>query len=165
VPYDPEPPAGGDVVRALVDEAARRSSVLWLRYGDDERARPAWHVWRDGAVFVVAEAGTRVGGGEQWLPGLADARTATVICRAQDSRARLVTWQATVRPLQPRTAEWEAAAAALRSARLNASDLAGLIDRWATTAVIVRLDPTGEVLETAARSAAAARHGSEAGRS
>ena len=174
MPADEHPPSA-EVVRAVVDEAARRSSILWLRYGDEERARPAWHAWREGAVYVVADArreprgegatdGSRdVGGGEphdavgktrtsgtieQCLPGLGDATSATVICRAQDTRARLVTWRATVRQLTPRSPEWEAAAVALRAERLNAADAATLLDRWAEEAVIVRMDPTGEVLDT-----------------
>lgn len=173
MPADERAPRAG-IVRALVDEAVRRSSILWLRYGDEDRARPAWHIWREGAVYVVADAGatgpgpagdgqggasdgeredgvgnTRTGAtSEQLLPGLGDATSATVTCRAQESRARLVTWQATVRRLIPRSPEWEAAAVALRAERLNATDAATVIDRWAAEAVIVRMDPTGEVLES-----------------
>jgi hypothetical protein len=84
---------------------------------------------------------------EQHLPGLAEAETATVTCRAKDSRARLVTWQAHVGRITPRTAEWEAAAEALAGDRLNATDAARLLERWSASDTIVRLTPTGEVLE------------------
>ncbi|MEQ7008184.1 hypothetical protein ABN028_18600 [Actinopolymorpha sp. B17G11] len=142
-----------EVLRALVEESTRKSSVIWLRYGDEVRARPAWHVWHDGAAYVVTagpEADRqqgRLGEVEQHLPGLAEAETATVTCRAKDSRARLVTWRARVGHLTPRTPEWEGAAAALAGDRLNATDAAHLLERWSASDTILRLTPTGEVLE------------------
>jgi hypothetical protein len=146
-----------DVLRALVEESTRKSSVIWLRYGDLERARPAWHVWHEGAACVVVAGpdddhlSGRPGETEQHLPGLADADTAVVTCRAKDSRARLVTWRARVGHLTPRTPEWEATAAALAGDRLNATDAARLLERWSASDTILRLTPTGEILEEPGR--------------
>lgn len=152
---------------ALVEEACRRSSVLWLAYAGLDRPRPAWHVWSEGAAYVVADATPAAGQAEQpehpehpehpsarpeqALPGLAEVSEATVTCRSKDSGARLVTWRADVRRLRPGTQEWDDAVRLLRGDRLNATDAADLPARWARTAVIVRLAPSGEVLEEPGR--------------
>ncbi|GAA2755648.1 hypothetical protein [Actinopolymorpha rutila] len=155
---------------ALVEEACRRSSVLWLAYAGLDRPRPAWHVWSDGAAYVVADATEATGQTEtteqaepagtpehpaarpeQALPGLAEATEATVTCRSKDSGARLVTWRAGVHRLRPGTDEWDQAVRLLRGDRLNTTDAAELPARWARTAVIVRLTPSGEVLEEPGR--------------
>ncbi|MGE5719363.1 MAG: hypothetical protein ACM3XQ_05775, partial [Nocardioidaceae bacterium] len=58
---------------ALIAELGKKTGVCWLRYdserpgGTPQRARAAWHVWYDDALHLVA------GGGEQPLPGIADA--------------------------------------------------------------------------------------------
>ncbi|MET9022101.1 hypothetical protein ABZV93_19175 [Actinopolymorpha sp. NPDC004070] len=165
---------------ALVEEACRRSSVLWLAYAGLDRPRPAWHVWSDGAAYVVAEAtpaipptgptrqraettgrtpqpeppepaGQPAARPEQALPGLAEATEATVTCRSKDSGSRLVTWHADVHRLSPGTPEWDDAVRLLRGDRLNTTDTAELPARWARTTVIVRLAPSGEVLEEPGR--------------
>ncbi|WP_020580219.1 hypothetical protein [Actinopolymorpha alba] len=157
-----EPVPAPEVLAALVEEATRKSAVLWLDYDGLDRPRPAWHVWHDGAAYVVTErsenasddapagnahGGRTQGATEQRLPGLAAARTATVTCRSKETRARIVTWRAEVRALTPETPEWQDALKALRGERLNATDAERLPERWAATATIVRLIPTGEVLE------------------
>jgi len=156
---------GSDVGRALVEEAARRSSVLWVRPDGADRARPAWHVWHDGAAYLVvarqtearpaprvaAEAASEDGASEQLVPGLAQARAATVICRAKDSRARLVTWRASVTVVAPDTPEWQQAVEVLRGERLNATNATDLPTRWSTSADVIRLTPTGEILEEPGR--------------
>jgi hypothetical protein len=148
-----EHPPSPEVLRALIEESTRKSSVIWLHYGDQERPRPAWHVWLDGAAYlVIAGPDTdrqhgRPGETEQYLPGLAEAETVTVTCRAKDSRARLVTWRARVGHVTPRMPEWETVAAALAGDRLNATDTARLLERWSASDTILRLTPTGEVLE------------------
>jgi hypothetical protein len=132
-------------LRALAGEATRRSSVGWLRYGALDRDRPFWYVWHDGAAYLVAAAAPD--SPEQVVPGLTEVATAQVICRAKDSRARLVTWTAAVTVLPPGSPEWDAAVRLLRSDRLNAAHAAGLPEQWSASAAVVRLDPTGEVLE------------------
>lgn len=138
-----------DVLRALVEETTRKASVVWLRYGDLDRARAAWHVWDGDAAYVVASASDDPF--EQLLPGLADARTATVTCRSKDSRARLVTWRADTARIAPGDPEWDAATTALRAQRLNASHAEPRAERWAADAVVVQLRPTGEVVEEPGR--------------
>ncbi|HET6636726.1 MAG TPA: hypothetical protein VFH77_17045, partial [Streptomyces sp.] len=57
---------------ALVEEAAKKSALLWVR-GPDGPARALWHVWHDGAACVIGD-----GPGEQPLPGLTDGGPAEV---------------------------------------------------------------------------------------
>jgi hypothetical protein len=129
------------LLAALVDEAGRKSDLLWVRFDGLDRARAVWHAWQDGAAYVVA------GGGEQPVPGLAQAAEVVVTARAKDSQARLVTWRARAEQLAPGSPEWDAAIAALRSERLNATDVENLPARWASESTITKLVPTGEVLE------------------
>ena len=55
------------VAASLVGEASRKAGLVWLAYAGAASPRPAWHVWVEGAAYVVT------GGAEQDLPGLADA--------------------------------------------------------------------------------------------
>ncbi|HEY6737288.1 MAG TPA: hypothetical protein VI076_00415 [Actinopolymorphaceae bacterium] len=150
MPPQPSPDPGHDelspdLLQAIVEEACRKSSVLWLTYDGGERPRPAWHIWADGAaVVLVARAPESA---EQRLPGLTDAARATVTCRAKDGRARLIGWEARVEVVAPGTSAWDAAFAALRTERLNTTDLPTVGERWAASDDIVRLVPAGEVTE------------------
>jgi hypothetical protein len=142
-----ETPMRAELLMALIEEAGKKSSVLWLTYAGTDRARPAWHVWLDGAAYVVAAGADAEESPEQPLPGLAGVSSATVTMRAKDARSRLVSWEASVSRVPVDSDEWAAAAKALRGERLNAVDSATLPDQWAASAVIVRLRPTGEVPE------------------
>ncbi|MBB4700997.1 hypothetical protein BJ982_002541 [Sphaerisporangium siamense] len=120
---------------SLIEEAAKKSSVLWISLPAGDRL--AWHVWHDGALYVVT------GGGEQALPGLVDAARVTVTLRSKDNGARLVAFEARVRVVdQSSPSEGDAGAiAALAKERLNAPDAAGLASRWAAGSSVVRLAP------------------------
>jgi hypothetical protein len=120
---------------SLIEEGAKKSGVLWVSLPGGDRL--AWHVWHDGAVYVV------IGGEEQALPGLVDARAVTVTLRSKDNGARLITFEAEVRVVdQASLSEADAGAvAALAKERLNAVESAGLTARWASASSIVRLTP------------------------
>ncbi|MDQ1602276.1 MAG: hypothetical protein QOE01_121 [Actinomycetota bacterium] len=130
------------VGRALVEEAARKSSVLWLRPASSERAMPAWHVWRDGAAYLVG------GGLEQDVSFLSDGADVSVTLRSKDNGARLVTWVARVGEVEPGSAEWDAVVVDLHAKRLNPPDGERQPARWARESRVVRLTPTGELLES-----------------
>jgi hypothetical protein len=115
----------------LIEEGAKKSSVLWLALPSGRRL--AWHVWHDGAIYVVT------GDGEQSLPGLTDAAEIEVTLRSKDNRAELVRFPAVVEVVDQATAA--EAVAALAKERLNASDAGGLPARWAGHATVVRLTP------------------------
>ncbi|MCX4983278.1 hypothetical protein [Streptomyces sp. NBC_00572] len=125
---------------ALVEEATKKSGLVWVR--GTGPARALWHVWFDGAAFVVGD-----GPGEQPLPGLADGGTAEVTVRSKDKGGRLVAWTADVRELAPGTEEWDAAVAELKGKRLNAPDGEAMTGRWAGECRVLRLDPRSSTTE------------------
>lgn len=122
--------------RSLVEEAARKSGLVWVAT-EGRQPRPLWHVWHDGAAVVVGD------GGEQPLHGLVDGGIATVTVRSKDKGGRLVTWPARVVALTPGTEAWAAAVEPLRAGRLNAPDTATVDERWARESRVLRLEPAG----------------------
>ena len=139
----------------LIEEAAKKSGLLWVRAVALPRgvgpghAQPVWHVWQDGAVFVLT------GGIEQPVPGGLDALDLTdesvrafVTARGKDGNSRLVTFEVTVATVVPGSEEWDAVVPALVSGRLNLPDGAAAPQRWAGECTLWRLHPTGVVSET-----------------
>ncbi len=125
---------------ALVAEATAKSSVLWLSYDDMPQPRAVWHVWLDGAAYVVS------GGTEQPLPGIEFESAAMVTVRSKDNGTRLLTYPARLTHLRHGSSEWHAAAAALLAERLNGRRDGALL-LWGADSTITRIEPTGEVLE------------------
>jgi hypothetical protein len=132
-------------IAALVEEATKKSGMLWLALPGLPYPRPAWHIWHaiddQGAAYVVT------GGIEQPLPGLPGAERITVTVRSKDKGARLVSWVAVVEQVKPGSEEWDAVVPLLAKARLNAPDGEHQTERWAKEAFIIRLTPTGEAPE------------------
>lgn len=132
---------------ALIAELAKKTGVCWLRYDEPDapagapRRRAAWHVWHDDALHLVA------GGDEQPLPGVEEVDRVEVTMRSKENGGRLVTWVGQVSVLLPDDERWGPATTALVADRLNLDDLATAADDWAAHSVVVRVDPTGEVLE------------------
>ncbi|MFF8266248.1 hypothetical protein ACF059_02535 [Streptomyces sp. NPDC016562] len=119
---------------ALVEEATKKSGLIWVRGAGADRA--LWHAWVDGAAHVLGD-----GPGEQPFPGLADGAACEVTVRSKDKGGRLVAWTATVRELAPRGEEWAAAVAELKGKRLNAPDSEDMTERWARECRLLRLEP------------------------
>lgn len=140
VDVDPED-AAEPVLAALVEELMKKSGLCWVRPDGQDRDHPVWHVWQDGAAYVVS------GGSEQPLPGAGTATAATVISRTKDSRQRLLAWRAEVAAVSPDGPEWDGVVRALVGARLNLRDLDDAAGRWARESVVTRLAPTGEIVE------------------
>ncbi|MBT2398163.1 hypothetical protein [Streptomyces sp. ISL-100] len=120
--------------QALVEEATKKSGLIWVR--GTGPARSLWHVWHDGAAYVVGD-----GPGEQPFPGLADGGSAEVTVRSKDKGGRLVTWTATVTEHPAGTDAWDAAVAELKGKRLNAPDAEQMTERWARECRVLRLEP------------------------
>jgi hypothetical protein len=134
--------------RALIEESAKKSALVWVS-GSQGPARALWHVWHEGAVFLVG------GPGEQPVDdlGLADGGRATVTCRSKDKGGRLIVWPARVVELAADGADgsggeaWRAAVEELRGKRLNATDAETLPERWARDCRVLRLEPAGAALQ------------------
>jgi hypothetical protein len=127
--------------QALVEEATKKSGLIWVKGAGEPAARALWHVWHEGAACLVGD-----GPGEQPLPGLADGASAEVTVRSKDKGGRLVSWTARVVQLAPGTEAWEAAVAELKGKRLNAPDGEAMTGRWAAGCRVIRLEPTGGTL-------------------
>ncbi|MFD8673636.1 hypothetical protein ACFV1A_11200 [Streptomyces seoulensis] len=135
-----EPPAQALFDQALIEEATKKSGLIWVRGADAPAARPLWHVWHEGAALLVGD-----GPGEQPLPALTDGGAAEVAVRSKDKGGRLVTWRASVHRLDPASPEWQAAVAELKGKRLNAPGAEEIPARWARDCTVLRLVPTGQV--------------------
>lgn len=136
----PDTPAGPDQAmldRALLEEAAKKSGLLWVRAEGRTQSQALWHAWHDGAVVVVGD------GSEQPLHGLTAGQPAEVTVRSKDKWGRLTAWPATVTELAPGSDAWLGAAEELKGKRLNAPDTDTIGDRWARECRILRLEPTG----------------------
>jgi hypothetical protein len=121
--------------RALVEEATKKSALIWVR--GTGPARALWHIWHEGAALLVGD-----GPGEQPLPaGTDDGSAVEVTVRSKDKGGRLVAWTAAVAVLAPHSEEWEAAVAELKGKRLNAPDAEQMTERWARECRVVRLTP------------------------
>ena len=125
---------------ALVEEATRKSGLIWVGIAD-QPARAVWHVWNDGGAYLV------VGGGVQELPGIDAVSTVTVSVRSKDKGGRLVTWTARPRVVVPDGQEWTTVVAMLHAQRLNPPDGEQQPKRWRRSSVVYRLEPTGLVAE------------------
>lgn len=121
--------------RALVEEAAKKSGLLWVRPAGRPHARPLWHAWHDGAIVVVGD------GSEQPLHGLAADSSAVVTLRSKDKWGRLVGLTAAVTRLEPGTPAWDGAVEELKGKRLNAPDTDTIGERWARECHVLRLTP------------------------
>jgi hypothetical protein len=128
--------------QALVEEAVKKSGLLWVRAAGGRAPQALWHVWVDGAVCVVGG-----GPGEQPLGGLTDGGTADVTVRSKDKWGRLVAFPTTVRELAPGGEPWTAAVAELKGKRLNAPDAETMTERWARECQVLRLEPAGPSAE------------------
>ncbi|MGW6919171.1 hypothetical protein ACWGB8_35955 [Kitasatospora sp. NPDC054939] len=127
--------------RALLEEAAKKSGLLWVRADGQESGRALWHAWHDGAVVVVGD------GIEQPLHGLAAGAGAEVTVRSKDKGGRLTGWRARVTAPAPGSEAWLGAVEELKGKRLNAPDTDTIADRWARECRVLRLEPVGPLTE------------------
>ncbi|MBI1759492.1 MAG: hypothetical protein HYR62_09755 [Actinobacteria bacterium] len=135
---------------ALLAGATRKAGVVWLGVPGQPRPVLVWPLWQEepavdgvpgGVLYVVA------GPGEQPAPGLAGASQCAVTVRSA-AGGRVLTWRAEVTRVTPGGAEWDAVVPTLLSKRLNLPDAAGAGQRWAAECAVLRLAPTGELVES-----------------
>lgn len=131
-----------DVTRALVEETCKKSALLWLRTLPDGRAVPLWHVFVDGAVHLVGD------GAEQQLPTSAEGEEVEVTVRSKDTGGRLLCFRATTSRISPHDPAWSVVVPELHAKRLNPPDGEQQPQRWARESTVLRLDPTGRLVES-----------------
>lgn len=121
--------------------------MLWLRPEGEARAVAAWHVWSDGAAYVVS------GGLEQDLSLVTAAGTDRVVVtvRSKDTGGRLVTWVGRTSRVGPDDDAWDPVVEQLHAKRLNSPDGEQQPTRWARESVVTRIEPTGELVEAPGR--------------
>jgi len=129
-------------IPALIEEATKKSDLVWIATSKGSPITAAWHVWHEGAVYVLT------GPDEQPLPAdLGVYPTCEVIVRSAQSWSRIVTWEAMVWRVTPGLEEWQAVVPVLLAKRLNLRDSADAGQRWAAQCSIFRLVPTGGLFE------------------
>jgi hypothetical protein len=129
------------LARALVDEACRKSALVWLRPAGSDRAQAVWHGYVDGAVHVVS------GGLEQDAPELVDGTEVDVTVRSKDTGGRVLTFRGTVSTVRPDDPAWDAVVTELHAKRLNPPDGEEQPARWARESRVVRIEPVGRLVE------------------
>ncbi|WP_329567337.1 hypothetical protein [Kitasatospora sp. NBC_01266] len=131
--------AGDFLDRALLEEAVKKSGLLWVRAEGSAECRPVWHTWYDGAVVLVGD------GGEQPLHGLTTGAGAEVTVRSKDKGGRLVSFPVRVVAVEPGSEAWQGAVDELKGKRLNAPDTDTITERWARECRVLRLEPRGQL--------------------
>ena len=134
----------------LIEDAVKKSGLVWIKAASTARAsQPVWHVWHEGALYVLT------GGIEQPAPGGLDglapddgAARALVTVRGKDTNGRLATFETTVTRITVDSEEWSVVVPALQAKRLNLPDGAAAPERWARECTLWQLRPTGTVTET-----------------
>ena len=111
-----------------VADATRRAGLVWVEVNG--RAHPVWHVWHDGAMYVVS------GGIEQPLPEVERAVVAVPVGREIGVR-----WEAEVTRVLPGTPLWAEVVPLLHAARLNPPDGQDQPERWARESIVQRFAP------------------------
>ena len=119
---------------ALVPAVMKKAGLVWIEL-DGKPPVAAWHVWHEGACYVLH------GSGEQRVPGLGDSTECRVIVRAAATRQRTAAWDAAVSRVAPDGEEWAEIAPLLLAKRLNLRDHDDAVARWEAECTLSRLDP------------------------
>ncbi|MGI8406990.1 MAG: hypothetical protein ACR2L3_00555 [Actinomycetota bacterium] len=107
--------AAGEELDKAVQEAIKKSTILWLRWDDaagTSRTMPVWFVTDQGKIYVLS------GEREQTIPGARDLRNVDVIMRWKGKNAQVADLAATVRVVPPGP-EWDTLAEKIADKRLN----------------------------------------------
>jgi hypothetical protein len=137
---DEDPPWSTGSDTAVLDEALKKSTVVWVEVpgegGTGERAVPVWYGTLDGRVYVL------VGGSEQHVPGLAEATRAVLIARSKEQQSLVAEVEATVRVVPPEDPLFARVVPVLLPRRLNLRDGEAAADRWRKECTLVELTPS-----------------------
>ncbi|MGH2750822.1 MAG: hypothetical protein ACRDK3_08130 [Actinomycetota bacterium] len=127
----------GTTTSAAVQEALKKSTILWLRWRHEGRTlqMPVWFLFDNKTSKLYVLSGER----EQTLPGASTMREADVILRSKGKDIRIAEITANVRVIPPGE-EWDTVAQKVAEKRLNVPGLPeDLADRWRDTCDVLEL--------------------------
>ena len=96
---------------------------------------PVWYGLVDGRVYVVT------GGGEQQVPGLAEADRVVLVARSKDQQGKVAEVEARTRVVEGKDPLYAKVAPVLIPRRLNLRDGEAAADRWRKESTLVELTP------------------------
>ena len=125
----------GSSSAAPVQEALKKSTIIWLRWEADgeQHTMPVWYVNDKGRIYVLS------GERQQTIPGAAELTECDVILRWKGKNARIAEIPAGVRVIEPGP-EWDQVAEKIAEKRLNIPGLPEeTAQRWRRECVILEL--------------------------
>lgn len=128
----------GTTASAAVQEALKKSTILWLRWIHEGQTlqMPVWFIYDNKTSKIYVLSGER----EQTLPGASQMREADVILRSKGKNYRIAELSANVRPIPPGE-EWDTVAEKVAEKRLNVPGLPeDLADRWRDTCDLLEVN-------------------------
>ena len=137
---DEDPPWSSGPDTAVLDEALKKSTVVWVDVlgegGTHGRAVPVWYGLLDGRVYVL------VGGSEQRVPGLAEASRVVLSARSKEQQSLVAEVEASARVVPGSDPLFDKVVPVLLPRRLNLRDGDHAADRWRKESTLVELTPS-----------------------
>ncbi|HVD13019.1 MAG TPA: hypothetical protein VNK73_01055 [Actinomycetota bacterium] len=138
---DEDPPGGPASETAVLDEALKKSTIVWIDVpgpgGTNGRPVPAWYGTLDGRVYVLT------GGSEQRIPGLAEADRVELVARSKELQSLVARVTADARVVPESDPLFARVTPVLLPRRLNLRDGEQAAERWRQECTLVELTPTG----------------------
>jgi hypothetical protein len=137
---DEDPPYATGSDAAVLDEALKKSTVVWIEVpgegGTGGRAVPAWYGLLDGRVYVLE------GGSEQRIPGLAEADRVVLAARSKELQSLVAEVEASARVVPASDPLFGRVVPVLLPRRLNLRDGDQAAERWRKECTLVELTPS-----------------------
>jgi hypothetical protein len=137
---DEDPPYTTGSDAAVLDEALKKSTVVWIEVpgegGTGGRAVPVWYGTLDGRVYVLE------GGSEQHIPGLAEADQVVLAARSKELQSLVAEVEASARVVPASDPLFNRVVAVLLPRRLNLRDGEQAAERWRKECTLVELTPS-----------------------
>ena len=137
---DEDPPWSSGPDTAVLDEALKKSTVVWVDVlgegGTHGRAVPVWYGLLDGRVYVLVD------GSEQHVPGLAEASQVVLSARSKEQQSLVAEVEASARVVPGSDPLFDKVVPVLLPRRLNLRDSDHAADRWRKESTLVELTPS-----------------------
>jgi hypothetical protein len=129
--------SSGEEMDKAVQESLKKSTILWLRWSDDEgtpRTMPVWFLLQGDKIYVLS------GERQQTIPGAEQLRTVDVILRWKGKNSQVADLPADVRVIGPDDPDWDEIAEKIAEKRLNIPGAPeATARRWRDECVILEL--------------------------